>query len=288
MSGVDVRGRVARVPAPAKINLFLHVVGRRADGYHLLQSAFRLLDRSDWITLTVRDDGKINRLSELAGVPPEQDLVVRAARLLQQKAGVALGVDIEVEKRLPMGGGLGGGSSDAASILLALNVLWGVNAERETLQTWGLELGADVPFFIFGRSAFVEGVGERMQPLDLAPAWYVVVEPGVQVPTAEIFSAEDLTRNTEPTIIASFPGSPTRNDLQPVVCRRYPAVAQAVEMLGAMGDARMSGSGACVFLSCESEAEAQAVLAKLPAEVVAWSARGLDWHPLHDWAGPAR
>lgn len=288
MKTVDARRRVARVPAPAKLNLFLHVVGRRADGYHLLQSAFRLIDRSDWLTLTVRDDGVILRTSELAGVPADQDLVVRAARLMQEKTGVRLGVEIELEKTLPMGGGLGGGSSDAASVMLALNVLWGINAEREALEAWGLELGADVPFFIFGRSAFVEGIGERMQPLELAPAWYVVVEPGVQVPTAEIFSADDLTRNTEPTIIASFPGSPTRNDLQPVVCRRYPAVASAVEMLGVFGDARMSGSGACVFVACDSEADAQAVLAKLPGGTVAWVAQGLDWHPLHDWAGSGR
>lgn len=288
MIGVATRGRVARVPAPAKINLFLHVIGRRADGYHLLQSAFRMLDRSDWITLAVRADNEIRRTSTLDGVPPEHDLVVRAARLLQQRAGVKLGVDIEVEKQLPMGGGLGGGSSDAASVLLALNVLWGVNAERETLQRWAIELGADVPFFIFGRSAFVEGIGERMQPIELEAAWYVVVEPDVAVPTAEIFSDQELTRNTEPIIIASFPGSPVRNDLQPVVCKRYPAVASAVEMLGALGEARMSGSGACVFLACKSESDAQAALAKLPAGTRAWVARGLDWHPLHDWAGPVR
>ncbi|GAA5178600.1 4-(cytidine 5'-diphospho)-2-C-methyl-D-erythritol kinase [Niveibacterium umoris] len=288
MNGIAVKGRVARVPAPGKLNLFLHVVGRRPDGYHLLQSAFRLIDRCDWITLSLREDGEIRRTSTLEGVPPEQDLVVRAARLLQKKAGVRVGADIDVEKVLPMGGGLGGGSSDAAAVLLALNVLWGVNAERATLQDWALELGADVPFFVFGRSAFVEGIGERIQPMELEPAWYVVVEPGVSVPTAEIFSDGDLTRNTEPIILASFPGSSTRNDLQPVVCRRYPAVADAVEMLDALGEARMSGSGACVFLACESESEAQAVLAKLPEGTKAWVARGLDWHPLHDWAGPGR
>jgi len=278
----------ARVFAPAKINLFLHVIGRRPDGYHLLQTAFRMLNHGDWIYLAVREDGEIRRMSELSGVAAESDLVVRAARLLQQKTGCRLGVDIALEKNLPMGGGLGGGSSDAASVLLALNRLWGINAERKMLQAWGLELGADVPFFIFGENAFAEGVGERLHALRLAPAWYVVIEPPVCVPTAEIFTAEDLTRDTEPLIIASFPDAPTRNDLQPVVCRKYPQVHSALTMLEAFGAARMSGSGACVFLACESEVEARAVLEKLPSGVKAWCAEGLDQHPLFDSVGPER
>lgn len=282
--------RFARVCAPAKINLFLHVTGRRPDGYHLLQTAFRLLDRCDWISLQVRDDGVIRRTSDLPGVPPETDLVVRAAHLLQAQAGVRLGVDIAVEKQLPMGGGLGGGSSDAASVLIALNRLWGVGASREKLQDWGLALGADVPFFIFGRTAFAEGVGERLQPLTVAPAWYVVVEPGVAVPTAEIFSAEELTRNTEPTIITSFPAAATRNDLEPVASARYPAVKDALALLArvsgglaGVGEPRMSGSGACVFLPCATEAAARDVLVGLPDGVCAWVARGLDQHPLYCW-----
>ncbi len=278
----------ARVFAPAKINLFLHVVGRRPDGYHLLQTAFRMLNHGDWITLVVRADGEVRRVSDLPGVPPDSDLVVRAARLLQEKTGCRLGVDISVEKSLPMGGGLGGGSSDAASVLLGLNRLWGINAERKTLEAWGLELGADVPFFIFGESAFAEGVGEQLHPVRVAPAWYVVVEPPVSVATAEIFSAKDLTRDSELTTIASFPEAVTRNDLQAVVCRKYKQVGDAIEMLEAFGEPRMSGSGACVFLSCKSEDKAQAVLAKLPSHVKAWVAEGLDHHPLSDWVGPER
>ena len=278
----------ARIFAPAKINLFLHVVGRRPDGYHLLQTAFRMLNRGDWIDLAVREDGEIHRTSELEGVPEEADLVVRAAKLLQQKTGCRYGADIAVEKNLPMGGGLGGGSSDAASVLFGLNRLWGINAERETLQNWGLELGADVPFFIFGQTAFAEGVGEKLRPLRVAPAWYVVVEPPVSIATAEIFSAEDLTRDTETLIIASFPEAVSRNDLQPVVCRRYPQVRDALDKLGAFGEPRMSGSGACVFLACESEEKAQAVLKSLPAGVRAWSAESLERHPLVDWVGPER
>lgn len=287
--------RYARVCAPAKINLFLHVVGRRADGYHLLQTGFRLIDRCDWITLQVRDDPAIVRVTDLPGVPPESDLVVRAARLLQERAGGRLGVEIGVEKHLPMGGGLGGGSSDAASVLIALNRLWGIHADRETLQQWGLALGADVPFFIYGQTAFAQGVGERLQPLAVPPAWYVVVEPGVAVPTAEIFSAQELTRNTEATIIVSFPAATlfgeTRNDLQPVASARYPEVAESLAHLArfsgarGVGVPRMSGSGACVFIPCEDEAAAQMVLDGLPDGVCAWVARGLDQHPLYGWIG---
>ncbi len=278
----------ARIFAPAKINLFLHVVGRRPDGYHLLQTAFRMLNRGDWVDLCVREDGEVRRTTELAGVPEASDLVVRAARLLQSKTGCRLGVDIAVEKNLPMGGGLGGGSSNAASVMLALNRLWGINAEREILQEWGLELGADVPFFIFGQSAFAEGVGEKLQPLRLAPSWYVVVEPPVSVATAEIFSAKDLTRDSEILIMPSFPEAGNRNDLQPVVCRRYPEVGAALDLLNTFGEATMSGSGACVFLPCEGEGKAQAVLAKLPVHVRAWAAEGLERHPLFDWVGPER
>ena len=196
-----------RVFAPAKINLFLHVVGRRPDGYHLLETAFRMLSRGDWITLTLREDGEIHRTSALAGVAEESDLVVRAARLMKTNTNCRFGVDIAVEKKLPMGGGLGGGSSDAASVMLGLNRLWALGLSRGTLQQWGLTLGADVPFFLFGQSAFAQGVGEKLQPIALAPASYVVIEPPVAVPTQKIFTADDLTRDTEPTIIARFSGT---------------------------------------------------------------------------------
>lgn len=275
-----------RVFAPAKINLFLHVVGRRPDGYHLLETAFRMLAHGDWITLTLREDGEIHRTSALHGVPEESDLVVRAARLLQSKTNCRLGVDIAVDKILPMGGGLGGGSSDAASVLLGLNRLWDLGVPRETLQRWGLALGADVPFFLFGRTAFAKGIGEELEALKLAPACYVVVEPPVAVPTEKIFSAEDLTRDTEATIIARFPELPTRNDLEPVACRLFPEVASAIEVLGAFGEARMSGSGSSVFLQCADITEAHKVVAALPRTTRAWVAQSLDEHPLFEWANP--
>ena len=266
--------------APAKLNLFLHVVGRRADGYHLLQSAFRLLDWGDRLSFSVRDDGLVRRLGEVSGVAEANDLVVRAARLLQASTGCTLGADITLTKHLPMGGGLGGGSSDAATTLLALNHLWGTGLGREQLQTLGLRLGADVPFFIFGRDAFVEGIGERLQPLTLPPRWYVVLSPQVSVPTAEIFSAQDLTRNTEPLKIADFATGTTRNDLQAVACRRYPEVAAAIDWLAQHAPARMTGSGACVFAQVGSADEAQRIVASCPPQWQAWPARSLAQHPL--------
>lgn len=280
-----------RCPAPAKINLFLHVTGRRPDGYHLLQTAFRLVDRADIVTLRLRHDGCITRSSELPGVPAEQDLVVRAARLMQEKTGCRLGVDIAVEKSLPMGGGLGGGSSDAASVMLGLNRLWSLGVPRATLQGWGLSLGADVPFFLFGRTALAQGVGEDLQPLLLPPAWYVVVEPPVAVPTAQIFASRELTRDSKLIIMPGFPeqdirviGNEARNDLQPVVCGLYPPVQQALGALAEFGAPRMSGSGACVFLPCESAEQAQAVVAALSSTWRAWAAPALERHPLYAWA----
>lgn len=277
-----------RVFAPAKINLFLHVVGRRPDGYHLLETAFRMLAHGDWITLTLRGDGEIHRTSVLDGVAEESDLVVRAARLMQTNTKCRLGVDIAVEKKLPMGGGLGGGSSDAASVMLGLNRLWGLGLSRGTLQQWGLSLGADLPFFLFGQSAFAQGVGEKLQPLSLAPASYLVVEPAVAVPTEQIFKADDLTRDTEPTIIARFPELPTRNDLEPVARRLFPEVDAALRVLGAFGEARMSGSGSSIFLHCANDAQAREVLAKLPEGTRAWIAKSLDRHPLFDWVASDR
>jgi 4-diphosphocytidyl-2-C-methyl-D-erythritol kinase len=271
------------VPAPAKINLFLHIVGRRPDGYHLLQTAFRMLDWGDEITLQRRDDGLILRTSDVPGVPAESDLVVRAARALQAASGSRFGADIGVLKRIPMGGGLGGGSSDAASVLLALNRLWGCGLSRQALQDLGLKLGADVPFFIFGETAFAEGVGEALRPLAVPPAWYVVVAPPVSVPTAEIFSAKELTRDTEILIMQGFAAHKTRNDMQAVVCVKYPEVAESLEWLSQYGDARMSGSGACLFAPFDTEGQARQVAASVPLGWKVWVARGLDRHPLKDW-----
>ena len=272
-----------RVPAPAKINLFLHIVGRRPDGYHLLQTAFRMLDWGDEITLRRRDDGLILRTTDVPGVPAEADLVVRAARALQAASGSAFGAEIGVLKRIPMGGGLGGGSSDSASVLLALNRLWGCGLSRRALQEIGLKLGADVPFFVFGETAFAEGVGEALSPLVVPPAWYVMVAPPVSVPTAEIFSAKELTRNTEILIIQGFAAHKTRNDMQAVVCMKYPKVAESLEWLSRYGDARMSGSGACLFAPFDSEGQAQQVAAKAPEGWKVWVAQGLDRHPLKEW-----
>ena len=266
--------------APAKVNLFLHVVGRRADGYHLLQTAFRFIDYGDELGFTVRDDGVVRRVTDLAGVPAEADLCVRAARLLKYRARSRLGADIELVKRLPMGSGLGGGSSDAATTLIALNRLWQIGFARAQLQDLALELGADVPVFVFGRNAFAEGVGERLAALHLPPAWYLVLLPETAVSTAEIFSAPELTRNTNAITIAAFSVGQGRNDLEPVVCRRYPQVARHLEWLRQYGDARMTGSGACVFCGFETEAHAQRLLSVLPADMRGFVARGLDRHPL--------
>lgn len=275
--------RLERVPAPAKLNLFLHVTGRRADGYHLLQTAFRLIDRADLLDFSLRDDGCIRRTSPLPGIPEESDLCVRAARLLQDRSGCRLGADITLDKRLPSGGGLGGGSSDAATTLIALNRLWGTGLGRCELAELGLVLGADVPFFIFGEDAFAEGVGERFQPLALPDAWYVVVEPGVAVSTAEIFSAPELTRNSKPIRITDFAFGATRNDLQAAACVRHPEVRAAVEWLEQYAPARMTGSGACVFAEAGSEADAGAICQACPPQWKAWYARSLRRHPLHSW-----
>lgn len=278
-------GELKPFPAPAKLNLFLHVTGRRADGYHLLQSVFRFVDYGDTVWLRPREDGQIRRLEDIPGVPEAEDMTVRAARLLQQEARCALGADIRLEKRLPMGGGLGGGSSDAATVLLGLNRLWGLGLPRLRLQELALRLGADVPVFVFGQSAFAEGVGEVLTPAALPPAWYVVLIPPVSVATAGVFAAPELTRNTPPIKIADFLSGVGRNDLQPVVVKKYPEVARYLGWLGRFGDARMTGSGACVFLAVEDEADARAILQELPRDMQGFVARGLDRHPLFEFAG---
>jgi 4-diphosphocytidyl-2-C-methyl-D-erythritol kinase len=274
-------------PAPAKLNLFLQVVGRRADGYHLLQTLFRFIDLSDTLHFTLRDDGEVRRVNALEGVPTEQDLCVRAARLLQRACACPLGVDISLEKRIPMGGGLGGGSSDAATTLLALNKLWKLGLSRERLMQLGLALGADVPVFIFGENAFAEGVGEQLQTFALPEAWYVVLFPPVHVPTAQVFSHPELTRNTNSITIRALPIGQSfstvgwlGNDLQSIVCKLYPKVAQHLAILGHFAPSMMTGSGACVFAEFASEAEARQVLLQLPKEIQGVVARGLQQHPL--------
>lgn len=280
-------------PAPAKVNLFLHITGRRADGYHLLQTIFRLLDFSDTLKLRPRQDGVISRVQDIAGVPEDHDLCVRAARLLQQHTGCSMGVDIALDKRIPMGGGLGGGSSDAATVLLALNRLWDLNLPREELLKLGLQLGADVPVFIFGSNAWAEGVGEKLQPIALAPAYYVVLTPSVHVSTPQVFASKELTRDTIPTTIAAFSRGAVRNDLETVVCRQYPPVAACLEWLNQFSQARMSGSGASVFGEFDDPIEAEAVLDEALQDrnlnttdfrITGFMARGLDQHPLHSFA----
>jgi 4-diphosphocytidyl-2-C-methyl-D-erythritol kinase len=279
-SAVTTEAWRRRWPAPAKLNLFLHVVGRRADGYHCLQTVFRLIDLVDWLEFSPRADESIRLAATLPGVPEDADLAVRAARLLREAAGARAGVTIGVEKRIPLGGGLGGGSSDAATTLIALNELWGSGFSRAVLGELAVRLGADVPFFLLGRNAFAEGIGEVLTPLELEPAWYVVITPQVAVATGEIFSSRELTRDTKPLTIAAFFAGLGRNDLEPVVCRRFPQVARALAWLKGHGDARLSGSGSSVFAAYRTEAEARAVVARIPGEWRGVAVRGLDRHPL--------
>lgn len=271
-------------PAPAKLNLFLHVTGRRPDGYHLLQTLFQLIDRTDLLHFTTRGDGVIRRTSVLPGVPEDTDLVVRAARLLQSAAGSrSCGADIAIDKRLPMGGGLGGGSSNAATTLIVLNHLWKTGLSRSQLMALGLQLGADVPFFLVGQNAFAEGIGESLTAVETPDCWYLVVEPGVVVPTAAIFSAAELTRDTKPVKITDFSSSHKsfgKNDLQKVAAKRFPAVGDVLDWLSNYGDARMTGSGACVFCAFSEESAADDVLAQLPTQWTGWKARSLQQHPL--------
>jgi len=283
-------------PAPAKLNLFLHVVGRRPDGYHLLQSVFRFLDYGDSLDIQVRSDGEIRLLGPLPGVAPEQDLCWRAARLLQQHCGCHLGchlgADIRLIKRLPLGGGLGGGSSDAATVLLVLNRLWQLDLPRSTLRELGLGLGADVPVFVFGRSAFAEGIGEILTPWTPAPASYLVLIPPVHVATPRIFADPGLTRNTPSATIAALLDGYGHNDLEPIACARHPEVAEYLGWLKPYGDARMTGSGACVFVAFSERARAEAALAHIRSEhggaglpaIEGFVADGMDQHPLHDFA----
>lgn len=272
-------------PAPAKLNLFLHVVGRRADGYHLLQTAFRFIDFADTLRFAPREDGPIRALTPPLGVAEQDDLCVRAARLLQRECAVRSGVAITLEKRIPMGGGLGGGSSDAASTLIALNHLWGCGLSSKELQRLGLTLGADVPLFIQGRATFAEGIGEVFTPLSLAPAWYLVTCPPVTTPTARIFSATDLPRATTPIRAADWRPGAGGNDLEAVACRLYPPIARHLEWLRTqVGNGHMSGSGACCFAEFATEDSARAAFRRLPADMRGLVVCGLDTHPLLEFA----
>ena len=270
--------------APAKLNLFLHVVGRRADGYHLLQSVFVLIDRCDRIRIRVRGDGVIARVNDVPGVPPGEDLALRAARRLKEASGTPLGADIELEKHIPMGGGLGGGSSDAAAVLVALDRLWATNLGADALMGLGTRLGADVPFFVYGRPAWVEGIGERLAPVAVPSRWYLVLVPPVAVSTPSVFAAPELTRNTEPLKMEDFSArsgsSRFHNDLESVVLERFPVVREHFAWLARHAEARMTGSGGCVFAAFDSREAAQRVMDALPASMQGFIARGLEHHPL--------
>ena len=271
-------------PAPAKLNLFLHILGRRPDGYHELQSCFQFIDLCDEITIEVRADGQIRRALDIPGLPESADLCLRAAHALKEATGSPLGADIRLRKRIPIGGGLGGGSSDAATCLVALNDLWELNLPIDDLAALGLKLGADVPVFVRGRVAWAEGVGERLTPLypPLAPVEpnYLILKPNVFVSTAAVFQDPELTRNSAPITIHGFLASGGRNDCLGVVRRRYPEVAHALDWLSLFGSARLTGTGACVFLACENEDLAQEIMRKVPPEFEGFLARGLNDSPL--------
>ncbi len=277
-------GRASSWPAPAKLNLFLHIIGRRQDGYHELQTVFQFIDLCDLLDIAVRDDGQIRRIAVVEGVTESADLTLRAARALQIATGTRLGADIALHKRIPIGGGLGGGSSDAATCLVALNRLWGLGLTVDELAALGLQLGADVPVFVRGRTAFAEGVGERLTPLysPLAPPEpnYLILQPNVFVSTAAVFQDFELTRNTPASTIADLLAAGGRNDCLGVVRRRYPEVALALDWLSGYGDARLTGTGACIFLACESAQRAREIARQRPPAMAAFVARGSNDSPL--------
>lgn len=269
-------------PAPAKLNLFLHILGRRADGLHELETVFQILDWGDTVHLRCRGDASIRRLGDASGISEADDLAVRAAHLLQAETGIGLGAEIRIDKRIPIGGGLGGGSSDAATTLVALNRIWNCNLDVSSLAALGLGLGADVPVFVHGQTAFASGRGEHLTPLILPERSYVVVDPGVSVSTREMFQAPELTRDSPATTITGFiSGVSTQNAFEPVVRARYPAVSRALDWLGHWGDARLSGTGGAVFAAV-AETEAQAIAAGCPPGMRAWVARGVNDSPLLD------
>lgn len=269
------------LPCPAKLNLFLHILGRRSDGYHELQTVFQLLDFGDELTLTPTHDRAITLKPQLSGVPAESNLVYRAAQLLQTTTSASLGAIIHLDKRLPMGGGVGGGSSDAATALMGLNLLWDTQLSTAQLAELGKALGADVPVFVHGYSAWAEGIGEHLKPLDLPPKWFVVLIPDCHVSTAEIFSHEGLTRNSKRIKVRAFLEEGGKNDCQSLVESLYPQVKDAVDWLSQFGPAQMSGTGACVFAGFGEESKARHVFAKRPKQLNGFVAKGVNKSPLH-------
>ena len=277
--------QVLRVPAPAKLNLMLHITGRRADGYHLLQTTFQFIDLLDWLDFELLADGSIRRDHGNSAVSAEQDILLAAARLLQERYAVSKGVSIRIDKRIPIGGGLGGGSSDAASCLLALNQLWELGLSLSQLAEIGLELGADVPVFVRGRAAWASGVGEVLQPIDIAESIYLVVDPKVHVSTAEIFADQELTRNCDPITIRAFLRGVGTNVCEPVVRKLHPQVGEAIDWLNQFGVARMSGSGACVFAEVDSLTQAETVKSQLPEHWAGYVVSAMNRSPLHQQLG---
>jgi 4-diphosphocytidyl-2-C-methyl-D-erythritol kinase len=274
-----------RWPAPAKLNLILHVTGRRPDGYHELQTVFQLIELCDTITIIVREDGRIERPAGPPDVEADSDLTVRAARALQAATGSRLGATLRVSKRIPMGGGLGGGSSDAATVLLALNQMWACGLSLDQLARLGLPLGADVPVFVRGYSAWGQGVGEDLAPLELPEAWYVIIHPGVHVATRDVFQSPELTRNSPVITIRDFFQSGGRNDCEPVVRARWPEVADALDWLGRFAPARLTGTGSCIFAPCTSAIEADRLAARVPDRWTSFVARGVNRSPVHEMLG---
>ena len=274
--------------APAKINLFLHVTGRRSDGYHTLQTLYQFVDLCDVLQFAVREDNEIRLESDFDEVPPEQNLVVRAARALQTHSGTRAGTDVKLVKRIPTGGGLGGGSSDAATTLVALNEFWRLGLSIKELAEIGVTVSADVPVFVHGQASWAEGIGDRLTPVAPTEPWYLIVNPNVQVSTAALFDAPELTRNTSPITIRDFMDGRSRNVFEPVVATRYPEVRAALEWLRRSHRsyrARMSGTGSCVFTACETEAVARELAERLPKGMTGYVVKGRNASPLYDFAG---
>ena len=268
--------------APAKLNLFLHITGRRADGYHTLQTVFQFLDYGDDLEFSVTDNGRIVLLTPLSGVPENNNLAVRAAELLKRASGTRQGTVIRIKKLLPLGGGLGGGSSDAATTLLALNSLWGAKLTVTELASLGLALGADVPVFVHGHAAWAEGIGEILTPIEPEETWYLVVVPPVHVSTAKVFSNSELTHYSQAITIRDFQeGRGRRNDLEPIVRRIYSEVNRALSLLEEFGEPRLSGSGGCVFLELKEAEQGQRILQSIPKPFTGFVARGMNRHPLY-------
>lgn len=272
---------ILSLPAPAKLNLFLHITGRRADGYHTLQTLFQFVDYGDTLHFTPRDDGQIVLHADLPGVAAEDNLIVKAAKRLQAAANTTRGADITLDKRLPMGGGIGGGSSDAATTLVGLNQLWQSGLSTQQLADIGISLGADVPVFVHGKAAWAEGVGELLTPVELEEPWYLVVIPPRSVSTAEIFSDQRLTRDTLPITLAAFREHGGRNDCLPVVAARYSEIRNTLILLNNYCEAKMTGTGSCLFGAFPNEREADKVRARLPATLRSFVAKGCNVSPLH-------